>query len=199
MPRPAGGLTDLERLCRRWSSWWAGTSHCGCGAPRAPPSGWSRGRRRRGRRRSGRTRVGSTRPTAPPGSPRCRRRGRAGTGRPCGWSSASARSSTPRRGSRWSRPWPAAEAERQAGQVAAELSDRYEEIDLVYTISEILGHTVRLDEAARRILQEVATVVGARRASRSCSTSTVTCCGSSPPRAWSRRMWIRSSSTIPSR
>jgi sigma-B regulation protein RsbU (phosphoserine phosphatase) len=49
--------------------------------------------------------------------------------------------------------------------VAAELSDRYEEIDLVYTISEILGHTIRLDEAARRILQEVATVVGARRAS----------------------------------
>jgi hypothetical protein len=30
------------------------------------------------------------------------------------------------------------EAERQAAQVAAELSDRYEEIDLVYTISEIL-------------------------------------------------------------
>lgn len=58
-----------------------------------------------------------------------------------------------------------AEAERESAQVAAELSDRYEEIDLVYTISEILGHTIRLDEAARRILQEVATVVGARRAS----------------------------------
>lgn len=58
-----------------------------------------------------------------------------------------------------------AEAEREAAQVAAELSDRYEEIDLVYTISEILGHTIRLDEAARRILQEVATVVGSRRAS----------------------------------
>jgi sigma-B regulation protein RsbU (phosphoserine phosphatase) len=57
------------------------------------------------------------------------------------------------------------EAEREAGQVAAELSDRYEEIDLIYTISEILGHTIRLDEAARRILQEVAMVVGARRAS----------------------------------
>lgn len=56
------------------------------------------------------------------------------------------------------------EAEREAAQVASELSDRYEEIDLVYTISEILGHTIRLDEAARRILQEVATVVGARRA-----------------------------------
>ena len=55
-------------------------------------------------------------------------------------------------------------AEREAGQVAAELSARYEEIDLIYTISEILGHTIRLDEAAQRILQEVSTVVGSRRA-----------------------------------
>ncbi len=55
-------------------------------------------------------------------------------------------------------------AEREAVQVAAELSARYEEIDLIYTISEILGHTIRLDEAAQRILQEVSTVVGARRA-----------------------------------
>src|SRR5207248_1358981 len=49
-------------------------------------------------------------------------------------------------------------------QVAAELSERYEEIDLIYTISEILGHTIRLDEAADRILREVSAVVGARRA-----------------------------------
>ena len=55
-------------------------------------------------------------------------------------------------------------AEREAVQVAAELSERYEEIDLIYTISEILGHTIRLDEAADRILREVSTVVGARRA-----------------------------------
>ena len=55
-------------------------------------------------------------------------------------------------------------AERETSQVAAELSDRYEEIDLVYTISEILGQTIRLDEAARRILHEVSTVVRARRA-----------------------------------
>ena len=55
-------------------------------------------------------------------------------------------------------------AERDAAQVAAELSERYEEIDLIYTISEILGHTIRLDEAAGRILREVSTVVGARRA-----------------------------------
>jgi sigma-B regulation protein RsbU (phosphoserine phosphatase) len=55
-------------------------------------------------------------------------------------------------------------AERETAQVAAELSERYEEIDLIYTISEILGHTIRLDEAAQRILREVSTVVGARRA-----------------------------------
>ena len=55
-------------------------------------------------------------------------------------------------------------AEKEAVQVAAELSERYEEIDLIYTISEILGHTIRLDEAAQRILKEVATVVRARRA-----------------------------------
>jgi len=55
-------------------------------------------------------------------------------------------------------------AEKEAVQVAAELSERYEEIDLIYTISEILGHTIRLDEAAHRILREVATVVRARRA-----------------------------------
>jgi phosphoserine phosphatase RsbU/P len=55
-------------------------------------------------------------------------------------------------------------AERETSQVAAELSERYEEIDLIYTISEILGHTIRLDEAARRILTEVSNVVRARRA-----------------------------------
>src|SRR5207249_11300055 len=55
-------------------------------------------------------------------------------------------------------------AERDAVQVAAELSERYEEIDLIYSISEILGHTIRLDEAAERILREVSAVVGARRA-----------------------------------
>ena len=54
--------------------------------------------------------------------------------------------------------------EREATQVAAELSERYEEIDLIYTISEILGHTIRLDEAAQRIITEVSTVVRAQRA-----------------------------------
>jgi len=54
--------------------------------------------------------------------------------------------------------------EHDAAQVAAELSERYEEIDLIYSISEILGHTIRLDEAAQRIVTEVSTVVRARRA-----------------------------------
>jgi sigma-B regulation protein RsbU (phosphoserine phosphatase) len=48
---------------------------------------------------------------------------------------------------------------------ANELAERYEEINLLYTISEILGRTVSLDEATRRILVEVSETVGARRAS----------------------------------
>jgi sigma-B regulation protein RsbU (phosphoserine phosphatase) len=55
-------------------------------------------------------------------------------------------------------------SEREAVQVAAELSERYEEIDLIYTISEILGHTLGLEDAAQRILAEVSPVVRARRA-----------------------------------
>ena len=57
------------------------------------------------------------------------------------------------------------EAERNRGVLAEELSSRYEEIDLLYAISEILGQTVRLEEATRTIVREVSTVVGARRAS----------------------------------
>ncbi|HEY2807148.1 MAG TPA: GAF domain-containing SpoIIE family protein phosphatase [Gemmatimonadales bacterium] len=56
-------------------------------------------------------------------------------------------------------------AEREASLVAGELATRYEEIDLLYTIADILGRTVRLDEATRTICREVADVVGARRAS----------------------------------
>ncbi len=56
-------------------------------------------------------------------------------------------------------------SEREAATVAAELEMRYQEIDLLYTISDILGRTVRLEEAARRIVREVSDVVGARRAS----------------------------------
>ncbi len=55
--------------------------------------------------------------------------------------------------------------ERESAQSAAELATRYEEINLLYTISEILGRTVHLEEAARTIVKEVANVVGARRAS----------------------------------
>jgi len=56
-------------------------------------------------------------------------------------------------------------SEREAGQMTAELAARYEEIDLLYTISEILGRTVTLEEASRRIVREVSDVVGASRAS----------------------------------
>ncbi len=46
-----------------------------------------------------------------------------------------------------------------------ELSERYEEINLLYSISETLGSILRLDEAARIILEEVSDVLGARRGS----------------------------------
>lgn len=57
------------------------------------------------------------------------------------------------------------ESERQRVHVAEELAGRYEEIELLYAISEILGRTVRLEEAAQIIVREVSAVVGARRAS----------------------------------
>jgi sigma-B regulation protein RsbU (phosphoserine phosphatase) len=57
------------------------------------------------------------------------------------------------------------ESERQRAHVAEELAGRYEEIELLYAISEILGRTVRLEEAAQIIVREVSAVVGARRAS----------------------------------
>ena len=47
---------------------------------------------------------------------------------------------------------------------ALELSERYEEINLLYTISEILGRAVTLEETAGVILTEVSETVGARRA-----------------------------------
>ena len=47
---------------------------------------------------------------------------------------------------------------------ANELAERYEEINLLYTISEILGRTVSLEEAAETILIEMSETVGARRA-----------------------------------
>jgi sigma-B regulation protein RsbU (phosphoserine phosphatase) len=48
---------------------------------------------------------------------------------------------------------------------ANELAERYEEINLLYTTSEILGRTVTLEEAATTILTEISETVGARRGS----------------------------------
>jgi sigma-B regulation protein RsbU (phosphoserine phosphatase) len=55
--------------------------------------------------------------------------------------------------------------ERRVIEMGAELANRYEEIDLLYSISEILGQTIHLEEAARTILREVSSVVAARRSS----------------------------------
>ena len=48
---------------------------------------------------------------------------------------------------------------------ATELAERYEEINLLYTIGEILGRTVTLEDAAATILTEISETVGARHAS----------------------------------
>ncbi|MDB4887691.1 MAG: protein phosphatase domain protein [Gemmatimonadetes bacterium] len=48
---------------------------------------------------------------------------------------------------------------------ANELAERYEEINLLYSISEILGRTVSLEDGAATILREVSETVGARRGS----------------------------------
>jgi len=48
---------------------------------------------------------------------------------------------------------------------ANELAERYEEINLLYTMSEILGRTVNLEETARTILREISETVGARKGS----------------------------------
>ncbi len=56
------------------------------------------------------------------------------------------------------------DALREARLAAQELSERYEEINLLYSIGEILGRTVSLDEAARTILTEISETVGAELA-----------------------------------
>ncbi len=48
---------------------------------------------------------------------------------------------------------------------ALDLAERYEEINLLYTIGEILGRTVTLEDAAATILTEISETVGARHAS----------------------------------
>jgi sigma-B regulation protein RsbU (phosphoserine phosphatase) len=58
-----------------------------------------------------------------------------------------------------------ARTEHQADQLSDELTRRYEEIDLLYGLSEVFGRTVGLEEAAAFIVREVSEVVGARRAS----------------------------------
>jgi sigma-B regulation protein RsbU (phosphoserine phosphatase) len=52
----------------------------------------------------------------------------------------------------------------EVAHAARELADRYEEINLLYSTSEILGRTVTLEEAANQILHEISETVGARRA-----------------------------------
>jgi len=56
-------------------------------------------------------------------------------------------------------------SERETAEITDELTSRYEEIDLLYAISEILGQTTRLEEATPTIVRLVADTVGARRAS----------------------------------
>jgi phosphoserine phosphatase RsbU/P len=55
--------------------------------------------------------------------------------------------------------------EREARSAARELTERYEEINLLYFISEVLASVMSVPDAAERILSEVADVIGARRAS----------------------------------
>ncbi|MFI5245959.1 MAG: PP2C family protein-serine/threonine phosphatase, partial [Gemmatimonadales bacterium] len=53
---------------------------------------------------------------------------------------------------------------REAKLAAQQLSESWEEINLLYSISEILGRTLNLDDAARTILTEISETVGAKRA-----------------------------------
>ena len=55
-------------------------------------------------------------------------------------------------------------AESAVSSLSGELAARYEEIDLLYSIGELLGHAHAVEEVAGRIVREVADVVGARRA-----------------------------------
>lgn len=57
------------------------------------------------------------------------------------------------------------DAERETLNLAKQLAARYEEIEVLYTISEVVGRSVNIHDAARTILEEVASVVGAERAS----------------------------------
>ena len=50
-------------------------------------------------------------------------------------------------------------------RIAKALASRFEEVELIYTITETLGRTIELGEAAQKIVEAVSDVVGARRAS----------------------------------
>src|SRR5688500_3727228 len=55
--------------------------------------------------------------------------------------------------------------EEEARSAAREIAERYEEINLLYSISEVLGSVVSMPAAAERILTEVAETLGGQRAS----------------------------------
>jgi sigma-B regulation protein RsbU (phosphoserine phosphatase) len=57
------------------------------------------------------------------------------------------------------------QASLEVEHAASELAERYEEINLLYTITEILGRSVALEEVAATILHEVCETVGAARGS----------------------------------
>jgi len=50
-------------------------------------------------------------------------------------------------------------------RMAKALASRFEEVELIYTITETLGRTIQLGEAAQKIVEAVSEVVGSRRAS----------------------------------
>lgn len=57
-----------------------------------------------------------------------------------------------------------ARLQREAQLASQQLAESWEEINLLYTIGEILGRTLHLDDAAQTILTEVSETVGASRA-----------------------------------
>ncbi len=57
------------------------------------------------------------------------------------------------------------ESAREVQFFSEELSERFEEINLLYSISETLGSTLDFDSGARKILSEVRDVLGAKRGS----------------------------------
>lgn len=59
----------------------------------------------------------------------------------------------------------AVRSDRESARLSEELATRYEEIDLLFTITEVIGRTTRLEVAAERIVREVADIVGSARAS----------------------------------